>query len=217
MKKWTNIFWDWNGTLLNDVDECVELINVSLKKRGLAPLNRGDYLEKFQFPVKKYYEAVGFDFSRESFEEAGKEFISGYSKKMFDCQLHQSALDILKKFKEAGLKQYVLSALNEDALHKCIANFGLAEYFDKVRGLDDHYAHSKVELGKKLLEDAEISPRCAVMIGDTIHDFDTAQAMGIDCILVASGHNSLERLKICNAPVFESLEMLRRQIEKMFA
>ncbi len=214
MKKYQNIFWDWNGTLLDDVDECIEIINASLAKRQLKLLEPVEYLEKFQFPVKNYYEAIGFDFSKESFEEAGKEFIKAYSHKMFSCRLHHGAIEVLQLLGQSGANQFVLSALNEDALNKCIVKFGLQKYFSAVRGLDDHYAYSKVELGMKMISDLKIPSDSAVLIGDTLHDFEVAQALGIDCILVASGHNSRERLSSCNSLVFSSLAELKSQIEE---
>jgi len=61
MSAFNTIFWDWNGTLLDDVEECIEIINVSLVKRSLSPIDRKEYLEKFTFPIKKYYENIGFD------------------------------------------------------------------------------------------------------------------------------------------------------------
>ncbi|MDN5278142.1 MAG: hypothetical protein PWR01_2107 [Clostridiales bacterium] len=215
MKNWRHIFWDWNGTLLNDVEECIEIINKSLEKRDLKTLDRQEYLEKFQFPVVNYYKAIGFDFTKESFESAGQEYIDAYSEKMFDCSLHDAALEILSKIRSAGLEQYVLSALNADALEKCIEKFGLEKYFTRVRGLDDHYANSKIELGKTLLREAKIDPQKAVLIGDTLHDYETASAMGIDCVLVASGHNSSRRLKKCGVPVFDNLTELKNKLDVM--
>jgi len=62
------IIWDWNGTLLNDVDICVESINILLSERGHKPLSKSLYREIFTFPVKAYYELAGFDFTNESFD-----------------------------------------------------------------------------------------------------------------------------------------------------
>lgn len=45
----------------------------------------------------------------------------------------------------------------------------------------------------------------AVVIGDTVHDFAVAQAMGADCILVAAGHHSYEKLTSCGVPVVDDL------------
>jgi len=33
-----------------------------------------------------------------------------------------------------------------------------------------------------------------MMIGDSLHDLDTARAMGIDCVLVAKGHQAKDVL-----------------------
>lgn len=205
MKKIETIFWDWNGTLLNDVGECVEIINVCLARRSLKELTLPEYLEKFEFPVKKYYENIGFNFSVESFESAGQEYIDAYSRRMFDCALHHGVENTLEIAKKSGIKQHILSALNHDALLLCIERFRLGKFFDQVRGLSDSYAHSKIELGRHLLNDSACEKATAIMVGDTVHDFETASAMGIDCVLVAAGHNSRKRLEKCGVPVFSGL------------
>lgn len=214
MDKFRTIIWDWNGTLLNDVKECLQIINKSLHKRNLPALSLPQYLEKFQFPVKKYYEAIGFDFVRESFEEAGQEYIDAYAEKMFNCRLQPEAVNTLTCFKKAGLQQFVLSALNDEALQKCLNSYELNGFFVKACGLDDYYAHSKVELGKALIKDFAIDRKTAVLIGDTVHDYEAAQAMGVDCILIADGHNAKQRLLRCNVTVLDDLSALRQEIIK---
>lgn len=205
MKGLKTIFWDWNGTLLNDVEECREIINVSLNKRSLRPLTLEDYLEKFEFPVINYYKNIGFDLSLESFEEVGKEYIDAYAAKMFDCCLHQGAHSSLKSIQNLGISQYILSALEHSALEKCVSHYQLEDCFNRIQGLGDAYAHSKIELGQMLLDEVGCDPASALMIGDTVHDFETAQAMGLKCVLIAAGHNSRERLLACNVPVYDDL------------
>jgi phosphoglycolate phosphatase len=48
------------------------------------------------------------------------------------------------------------------------------------------------------------NPEEVVMVGDTVHDFEVANAMGTDCILIASGHNSRERLEDTGTLVLDS-------------
>jgi len=205
MKKIETIFWDWNGTLLDDVRECLGIINVSLRKRSLKELTIEDYLEMFEFPVRNYYEKIGFDFTRESFEEAGQEYIEAYARLMFNCSLQNGAVHALETARNMGLNQFVLSALNHEALEQCINKYDLDQFFTEIRGLSDSYAHSKIELGIHLLKDVGCDSSSALMIGDTVHDYETASAMGVQCILVTSGHNSLERLQNCGVPVFSDL------------
>lgn len=205
MKDIKTIFWDWNGTLINDLDKCVELINKCLDRRGIKQVSHEMYLEEFEFPVKKYYEKIGFNFSTESFEKIGKEFIEDYERHMFECILHSDANHTLMSVKKTGIKQYILSAFNNNALKACIENYSLGEYFERIEGLDNIYAASKAELGCRLLKESGCSAESAMMVGDTIHDYETASAMGIRCVLIASGHNSYRRLESCGVPVYNTL------------
>ena len=202
------VIWDWNGTLLDDVDVCIAIINESLRKRDLPPVTRPTYLDLFEFPVINYYRHLGFDFARESFEEIGMEFIRAYQTGMFTCSLHSGALEILTAVQAAGKRQFILSALESASLTKVIGHFHLERFFTDTRGLDNHYAAGKVGLGKALLGDHAHDPGKAVMIGDTLHDLETAQAMGISCLLSSAGHNSADRLRKSGAPVIASLKEL---------
>ncbi len=210
LRAYDQIFWDWNGTLLDDLVTCVEIINGSLAKRGLTLTSVDRYLEIFEFPVVNYYRSLGFDFERESFEEVGAEFIRGYGRKMFECSLHHGAREVLSRVKELGKRQFVLSALQEDNLRKVLEHFGLTAFFEAVQGSGDHYAWGKVEFGRRLLGQTGGNPARTVMIGDTTHDFETAREIGIDCILVANGHNSRTRLEKCGVPVLSALGPLIR-------
>ena len=46
------------------------------------------------------------------------------------------------------------------------------------------------------------------MIGDTQHDYEVAQALGIDCVLVANGHHSRQRLEAVCDIVVDSLDLV---------
>ena len=48
-------------------------------------------------------------------------------------------------------------------------------YFDRLLGLGDIYAKSKVEVGLAYLKENGFDPARAVMIGDSVHDYEVAQ------------------------------------------
>ena len=55
-----HIIWDWNGTLLDDLDVSMAALNEVLKSEQLPlVLDKEEYRQYFQFPVIKYYEKVG--------------------------------------------------------------------------------------------------------------------------------------------------------------
>ena len=92
------IIWDWNGTLLDDTRMAVRTMNQMLKQRGLPALTVDHYKSVFTFPVKDYYQKIGFDFQAEPFEVPALEFIDLYNSQLKDCSLHFDTLKVLNHF-----------------------------------------------------------------------------------------------------------------------
>ncbi len=201
----TTIIWDWNGTLLNDLSLCISSINLLLGKRQLELLNKASYQEVFSFPVKDYYTAIGFDFNKEDFSIPAHEFIDLYESGVEKCPLHSSAIQVLSHFRNKGCRQFVLSAMHQEMLQKTLKMNGIFDYFEGIAGLNDHYAVSKEERGKWLMNTFDVKMKSTFLIGDTNHDFEVAKALGIKCILIADGHQSKRRLKSTGALVLNNL------------
>lgn len=204
--KFDAIIWDWNGTLLNDVIIAVDAINQLLSNRNLKLLTIERYLEVFTFPVKEYYELIGFDFKNEPFEVPANQFVEIYNKAVEVCGLHKEVIPALKKLNDKGYRQFILSAMEQRQLEKTVADNGIRLYFEDLCGLNNHYANSKVENGKLLMRKRELNPERTLMVGDTVHDYEVATAIGCQCVLIAKGHQSKRRLLSSGAVVLDCLD-----------
>jgi phosphoglycolate phosphatase len=204
--KFDSIIWDWNGTLLNDVEIVVETINQLLNDRNLKPLTVDRYLEVFTFPVRDYYEQIGFDLKNEPFEIPAIQFITIYNKAVEACGLYAEVVPLLNRLNERGYRQFILSAMEQEQLEKTVTDNGINQFFEDLCGLNNHYAVSKVANGKSLINKRGLDPERTLMVGDTIHDFEVAQAIGCKCVLVAKGHQSKERLLTTGAHVLDGLD-----------
>ena len=200
------ILWDWNGTLLDDVALCVNALNRLLARYGYPQrYDRDQYRAIFGFPVQDYYARAGFDFSRHSFDELAVSFMEDYIPASEACPLADGAREALDAFARAGLRQVILSASPITTLRHQVEARGVAGYFDRLLGLGDIYAKSKVDLGLAYLQESGMDPARAVMIGDTVHDFEVASAMGVRCVLQCGGHQNAETLAATGAPVCDTL------------
>ncbi len=204
----TTIIWDWNGTLLNDIDLCVNTMNKLLKARNLPLINHAVYRGVFSFPVKDYYQAIGFDFSKEDFDIPAHQYIDLYYEGFEGCSLQNETETVLDYYRKKNVRQFVLSAMEHGMLEKTLKAKGIFEYFEGVAGLTDHLAVSKVDQGKMLIGKYKIEPAATWMIGDTVHDFEVAAEMGVKCILIADGHQSEARLLKTGAPVLKNIGQL---------
>lgn len=206
LSKYKHIIWDWNGTLINDIWLVVEIMNKMLKKRNMPGIDSKKYREIFDFPVIDYYAKLGFNFSKESFEELTVEFISEYYTRFNECKLFNEVEEVLKKIRDMGIPQSILSASKEDVLIEKIKYYGIDKYFCRIMGLENHYAESKVERGKKWIDELNLNPQDVLLMGDTAHDYDVSKHIGCDCLLVANGHYSYERLAKLGVDVIDTLK-----------
>ncbi|MBI9016627.1 MAG: HAD family hydrolase [Phycisphaerae bacterium] len=206
--KYKHIIWDWNGTLLNDVDACVEVVDGLMKQRKLGQLTIGRYKEDVDFPIIDFYTQLGFDFSKESYDALVHEYIETYLVKLGQCQLQVGAIETLEKLSKVGFSQSVLSAYNHQLLVDAVESFGLSHFFTDLVGLNDYYAHSKVDNGKKWIENSHFDRSEILFVGDMLHDFEVATEMGVDVVLLSCGHQSRGKLEATGAKVLTGMAEL---------
>lgn len=77
-------------------------------------------------------------------------------------------------------------------MKKQLKELEIEEYFDEVLGIDNILAGSKVDIALNWIKDKD--PKECIMLGDTLHDLEVSRAMGIDCVLIANGHQAKEVL-----------------------
>lgn len=207
------LIWDWNGTLLDDVEYSVQTINQILKKHNLNTISVQKYREKFCFPVKNYYKKIGFNFNITPFEEVGMEFINLYNKNLSQCKLQNQAITTFKKLKESKISQIIISARFNDALQKDIDYYDIKQYFDLVLGINNNYASSKEYLFEKFIKSTKYKNSDITLVGDTIHDCEIAKKFKINFLLFKKGHQSEHNFNNCNN--LHTINCLNEVIEKI--
>lgn len=189
-----HLIWDFNGTILNDAHLCVRAVNVLLEEHALPVIDLDHYHRAFDFPVLNYYTALGFDFQRESFEDLSHRFHELYHGWLDEASVFDGIHDLLKDL--SGIHHHVLSAAQTDDLNRMLERFELRPYFRSVYGLGDRLAASKVARGRELIETEKIKPEECLLIGDTLHDLEVGEALGIEVYLLTGGHQHEDRLRL---------------------
>lgn len=203
-----HIIWDWNGTLFNDVDLCVKIMSGILSRRSLPVFGKEHYKNIFTFPVIKYYELAGLDLEKFSFEDLSIEFITEYEANKYSGSLYTEVADVLAFISGKGISQSILSAYSQNTLEEVINHFGIPDYFNSLNGLNNIYAESKIEIGRKLMRRLNCGTGEVLLVGDSVHDFEVANEIGADAVLVSHGHQSHEILIKYDVPVITSLKEL---------
>lgn len=199
------VFWDFNGTILDDKQLSLDLLNEILKKQNKKMLTMDEYLEVFGFPIKDYYMRSGVTFENESFEDMADWFIKEYQPKSLKLSIHKDVEETLIILQKMGIKNIVLSASQQDNLEEQIEHFGLTKYFHKILGIDNIHALGKEEVGRAYIKKEGISPKECLYVGDTTYDFELSHRLGIMPLLFTGGHQSKEKLLTKRAIVIDDM------------
>lgn len=203
---YNTLIFDFNGTLIDDCDVCLEILNILCKENNLPLVSKRKYKSIFTFPVSSYYKIVGFDTSSKSFEKIGNRFhefynVLSYQKVKLFKNVNTVLNDLSKKY-----TLVCLSASMQETLLKQLKFYKIDQYFTYIVGLNNNKAHSKKEVACNFIKDNNIDCSKALFIGDSIHDLEVANVINTKCVLLSTGHTAKSRLKKVNDIVIDDIK-----------
>ena len=205
MNPYQCVIWDWNGTLADDLQASLQATNDILRHRGKPPITLEQYYAYMDSPISRFYEHL-FDLRQVTMLEIGREFSQYYPK--YFHHLHDGVPLLLQRLQANGIRQVILSASHRKPVEENTARFGIRQYFDEIIAAEDQLANGKIEQAKAWISHQSIPPENMILIGDTLHDYDVAQAIGTDCILCAFGHQAEADLRATGVPVVTAISQL---------
>lgn len=180
------IFFDWDGTLCDSMQLCIEENRITLQKMGL-PVPPEEVIRRCNGPT--YLEAVPIlNVPQERAEEycrirlnTALEIVPRVNR------LYEGARELLLTFREQAIL-CIASNAAEDYLRLCLQTFHLEGVFIRVSAARP--GRTKTENVAALL--TEFRPERAVMVGDRLGDILAGQANGLPAIAAAYGYGNEE-------------------------
>lgn len=186
------IIWDWNGTLLDDNHASLSALNAILSRRGLETVSLDYYRKNFAFPVRYFYESLGVKIECEDWDALAQEYHDAYHEA--ELRLAADAKDALQFVRDNGVAQAVVSAMREDYLLSDMDKFGIRPFFEAVLGTNNLDGYSKLSRIRDYVALAGGREEY-VVIGDSLHDKEVADAIGARCVFYGGGSHDPSRLR----------------------
>ncbi|MBO5290265.1 MAG: HAD hydrolase-like protein [Clostridia bacterium] len=203
--RYSHIFWDFNGTIIDDVGNALQCVNDMLERKGRQPITLDDYYTYVETPIIGFYRHI-LPPDELDFQDISRQYHSDYARHINETGLAEGAYELLHKLKAMGVHQYIITANILSEAEELIEKFGISACFDKILGAENTLAESKIDRAKVFFKELNINRNDAILIGDTLHDLETANALGIDCVLVSYGHQGRRLLEEHNAFTVNSLK-----------
>ncbi len=199
-----HLVWDWNGTLLNDLDLVVACTNAVFASEGGPTVTAEEHRVRFRRPIADYYaEVLGRAVDAAAFGRLDKIFHDAYRVGLTSCELALDAVDAMAAWPGS---QSLLSMWFHEELVPAVQTYGLTRRFTRVDGLRAEIGGDrKAESLARHLDELGVDGRSVVLIGDSIDDADAALSVGGRAVLYAGGFTDRARLNASGHPVADTL------------
>ncbi len=194
------IVFDWNCTLLDDIDLVLEATN-ALLAHGRKPLiDLLTYQTHITLPLQDFYQAVGFSAAElaSGFAAIQDVFHDYYEARVHTQRLRRGAVELLNASEAAGVHCLILSNHLEQPIRTQLERLNIHQHFAEVLAYADRASQFKHESKGQRLQRfmAEHGLRGAdcVIIGDTAEEQHIAQALDMTGVALTGGFFTPERL-----------------------
>ncbi len=199
-----HLVWDWNGTLLDDLDLVVAATNAAFAEIGGPTVTADEHRRDYRRPIVDYYSYVmGRPVAADEFERLDRVFHDAYRERLVDCALATGAVEAINAWPGT---QSLLSMWFHDELLPEVTRRGLVERLARIDGLRAVVGGGhKVEHLVAHLAALEVKGHDAVLIGDSVDDAHAAAEVGAKCVLYAGGFTDPPLLQATGLPVASTL------------
>ncbi|WP_406148478.1 HAD family hydrolase [Streptomyces sp. NBC_01012] len=203
----THLVWDWNGTLLDDIDAVLGATNAAFAEVDLEPLTLDQYREMYCVPIPKFYERLmGRLPTPAEWERMDGLFHRHYTEQRTACGLTEGVEELLARWRLGGRSQSLLSMYGHEHLVPVVRGYGIESHFVRVDGRTGPSGGSKAQHMERHFEVlGGIAPASAVVIGDAVDDAVAAAHVGARAVLYTGGSHSRSSLEAAGVPVVDTL------------
>ena len=196
--------FDWNCTLIDDVEACLDAKNAALAYLGAEQLDLSGLREIFTFPIIHAYQKAGVDADHylEHAEKISEIFVETYKHAAKNCQLREGVHEVLDWLHANNIPAIILSNHLMHPLKEDVAHMGLNHHFEAILGTK-HYATiirkmDKQERLENYMAEHGYDPGQSLIIGDTHEEAELARNLGMTGISITGGMFSRARLEACH-------------------
>ena len=200
-----NIIFDWSGVINDSTERQLFICNKIFKEFGAKEISLEEMKENWEQPHMLFYNKYLPNLTPEEEESAFKRIILECS----SSKAYAGIIELLKNFKEKGVKMVILSSDLPETLMPEITSFNLENIFIDVIA----HVYDKLEGINRLIERNNFKKEETIFIGDSNHEIEVGKIVGVKTGAVTWGFCPEEKLKALKPDfLINNLEELKTAI-----
>lgn len=195
------VAFDWNGTILADMQAVHKADNKVLKSMGAKPVDLKTLQEKYDVPIVKYFISVGVKEETiiENTKLNRKVFYENYEKEAKNARTRSHAKTVLEWMETRGINRIVFSNNTLESIQGHAKRLRISGYFKEILAASlpglALSSRTKNVLLKEYVQKNGLKPDELLIVGDTIEEIQIAKSLGSMVCSITHGNCSTRRLK----------------------
>ena len=184
-----NVIFDWSGVICDDAFAVYQADMDMFKEFGVKPITFEEFRQQWEMPFMNFLHKYMPDITMEQQSKIFKKAILKYNQN----KLFPESESTIKKLFDNKINLFIVSS-DLGLILDQLKLFKLEKFFTEVA----YNAHDKTESVKNLVKKYNLNPDETIFIGDTNHEIETSQTVGIKSGAVTWGYCLEEKLKTLN-------------------
>lgn len=196
MNEYKLVVFDWDGTLMDSISRIVSSIQAA-----------AEYCQQEVPTVRQAKDIIGLSLPKafETLFPVASEEVRAALREQYKQQylvhnttpapLFNDALPLLDALNKNKRLVAVATGKARDGLDRVIGETQTGRYFHATRCADETLSKPEPDMLLSLLQELDVAPEHALMIGDSSFDLEMAQSAGVDSIGVTLGVHDREVLE----------------------
>ena len=179
----TTLFFDFNGTILNDLPAWEKSVKKVFNNYGKEPPTIEEYFTLMKKDYLEAYRSKGITASREEINDI---YIPEYNRLVHTAEMFPGVLNTLLFLKKKGIKLGLLTLQPEEMVQPLLKKFFIESVF--LPDYTEFHCKDKAKAIVKIAETTGTDLECICFMGDTPSDISQGQEAGVRTAAFLPGH-----------------------------
>jgi len=199
-RRYKLLIFDWDGTLMDSAGAIASSIRAACGDLGLRVPTEDQARYIIGLGLQDAMEHLLPELDAAQYPQLVERYRHHFLVQDATTALFPGSADGVRKLHSAGHLLAIATGKSRRGLDRALSATGLNHYFHRTRCADEGYSKPHPGMLQCLLDDLDMAPREALMIGDTTHDMDMARAARVDGLAVTYGAHEREAL-LASSPI----------------
>lgn len=196
MKPFELIVFDWDGTLADSIGQIVASIDHAIAVTGFPARSTEEIQEIIGLGLVESLVALFPQADPSTFGAFAQAYRDHWvANARDDLRLFDGAANLLRNLAADGYQLAVATGKSRHGLDHALTQAGVTELISASRCADETESKPAPDMLLEILDELNLAPGAALMIGDSVHDLGMAERAGVPSVGVLSGVHDAQRLR----------------------